>query len=126
MTLDHTPLGPSVDAHAASGDSAPDPDHTHLSPEEIWTRTLAELRRHLSEVRAALAAGDLDAIPPFHTPAGLPQLPPGCLDAARSLVDEQNEVHAELRRAIDEHPAAARRPTPRAGTTRPIRFDARA
>ncbi|MFK7918450.1 MAG: hypothetical protein AB8G14_10260 [Ilumatobacter sp.] len=97
-----------------------------MSPEQQWNDAMGDLRSHLSDIRQALDEGDLDRIAPFAVPSGLPGMPLACVDEARSLVDDQNELEAEVRRVMDsQQPSLARSSQPQLAFRR-SRFEARA
>ena len=65
-----------------------------------WRETLDAFEQRLADQRAALDRGELEAVPAFVPPLGLGELRGADLDRARSLLNEADDLTAELEGAL--------------------------
>jgi hypothetical protein len=65
-----------------------------------WAETLDRFEARLAQQRAALDRGELAPVPPFVPPKGLGELRGADLDRARALLNEAEDLQAEIEGAL--------------------------
>lgn len=89
-----------------------------MTPEhETWMSALGDMRRHLDELRRAVADGDVSEVAAFAVPSDLPPLPASCADDARELAARQQDLATEIRGRLASA-VSSERPGPRAAVPR--------
>lgn len=91
-----------------------------------WTAVLDGIDVGLDDLERQLVEGELDDVPTFPIPVGLPPLPAACADRAQAVSARHRDLEQRLRARMASMPRpAARAPRSAFGPTTTARFDVR-